>query len=195
MIRRKIRQSWDVIVRRGVVTAMAFLTTMFSANLTSAEVIEIAEWRIPNDVVGMAYAPLHIDNRADAAEVPQFVFRALERVRHHLSAEQTRIRIFGPHDLVLLNGFSPLSMDARAGTWLAVIDVEEDAAVWLTIRPSYDGATVRCGVFRVPPYSLFGRLADAVARKVPGPWQPLDIRLAKLLRANIDGMQGNVTLN
>ena len=195
MICRYIRRSRNASIHRAVVAAMVFLTSVVSADLVKAEVIEVAEWRISNAAAGMAYAPLHIDDGVNAADVPQIVFHALDRVHHHLSDEQTRIRVFGPHDLVLLNGFSPLSLDSRAGTWLALIEVKEDAALWLTIRPDYDGASVRCGVFRVPPHSLFGRLADTVARKVPGPWQPLDARLARFLRANADGMSGNVALN
>lgn len=75
------------------------------------------------------------------------------------------IRLYGPEELVTMPGVTPLTLNARATSWLAVVRMKDpDSAMWFVLAPNARGVHVRYGVVRRHPPSFARRALDAVIR-------------------------------
>jgi len=110
-----------------------------------------------------ATAPLSELGQLLARTTPDGLLGVIDRAT--VGCRVGAIRLYGPEELVTMPGVTPLTLNARAASWLAVVRMKDpDSAMWFVLAPNARGVHVRYGVFRRHPPSFARRALDAIIR-------------------------------
>lgn len=113
---------------------------------------------------------------------PETVFRRIEDAASSF-AESGALRVYGPRELTLAGGPTPLHTAMRAVSWLGVLQLSERSVAWVAVGPSTDGTLVRYGIFEAEPdIPVVASLERAIGSILPERWQSPEQRFRTMVR-------------